>query len=191
MAEPQTPQHRMTAEEFMAWYEAQPDGRRYELLEGRIYPNEMQGERIIHGETKTRITERFRAEILQKKLPCQGIADGMAVRVDNETIYEPDAMVRCGPRLPGGTTIILDPVIVVEVVSPSSQRIDALTKLTYYFHNPHIMHYLIVIATNRQIIHHRRGEGSRINTSIHHSGIIEFDPPGLTLDAAGIFKDLE
>ncbi len=44
----------------------------------------------------------------------------MAVRVDDSNVFEPDASVRCGPRLVGDVTLILDPVIVVEVASPST-----------------------------------------------------------------------
>jgi Uma2 family endonuclease len=181
----------MSAEAFMAWYDARQDGERYELLDGLVQPNDMQGERLQHAETKARITDQFRAEIRSKKLPCQGLGDGMAVRVDDKTIFEPDALVRCGPKLPDETTIILDPMIVVEVVSPSSQRIDALTKLAHYFRNPHIIHYLIVISSPRQVIHHRRGEGTGIITSIHHAGVIEFAPPGLSLTIADIFASDE
>ena len=187
MVEPRQTPPRMSADAFMAWYDQQPEGERYELHDGVVYPNQMQGERLAHAETKLRIAESFRAQIRAGKLPCSGFGDGMAVRVDQDIIYEPDAMVRRGPLLPGDTTIILDPMIVVEVVSPSSHRIDVLTKLTHYFRNPNIVHYLIVIPSTRQAIHHRRGVGERIETTIHPAGVIEFSPPGLSLDLADIF----
>ncbi len=189
MAEPKTPTSRMNVDQFMAWYDQQPDGMRYELLNGVVYPNEAQGERLIHAEIKTRVSEQLRAQIRAKKLSCQGFGDGMAVRIDSDTTLEPDASVRCGPRLPGDTIVIPDPLIVIEVVSPSSQRIDAVEKLTQYFRNPSILFYLIVLPTTRQAIRHRRGENGDISTSIHSSGVIEFDPPGLSLDLNELFDE--
>ena len=131
MAEPRQTEPFMTAEAFTAWYAEQPDGRRYELFNGRVY--EMQGERLAHAEAKMRVAETFRSQIRSKKLPCQGYGDGIGVRADGENIFEPDAMVRCGPRLPGDTTIIPDPIIVVEVLSPTTRHVDLMRKFTGYF----------------------------------------------------------
>jgi Uma2 family endonuclease len=59
--------------------------------------------------------------------------NGMSVRVDNETVYEPDALVYCGPRVPNGTMFIENPVVVVEVISPASEAVDTGEKLVGYF----------------------------------------------------------
>ena len=90
-------------------------------------------------------------------------------------------MVRFGPPLPGDTLITVDPVIVVEVASPSTQRADALLKLTRYFRNVSIQHYLIVMPNQRSLLHHRRGDGGRIETTVHVAGHVRLDPPGLDL----------
>jgi hypothetical protein len=50
------PTRKMTSKEFMEWYARQPDGERYELIEGVIVPRfskdipwEMQADRVVHG----------------------------------------------------------------------------------------------------------------------------------------------
>ncbi len=177
----------MTADAFMEWYDAQPEGERYELLDGRIY--KMQTERAAHGRVKLRVASAFERDIRSRRLPCEAFVDGMAVRIDDRTTFEPDAFVRCGPRLPGDATVAYDPVLVVEVLSPSTQAIDTSTKLTQYFRSPTIIHYLIVVPAKRTAIHHRRGAGDRIETMIRGDGVIVFDPPGLTLDVATLFED--
>jgi Uma2 family endonuclease len=180
---------RMTAEEFMAWYDTQPEGRRYELLGGIVY--EMQRERARHNRVKTRITLSMQGQIDPKKLPCENYSDGMAVRVDAETVFEPDAMVRCGPRVPGDATLIQGPLIVVEILSPTTQHVDVFRKFNRYFNNPSLVHYLIINSIDANAVHHRRNEQGRIESRSHNGGVIQFDPPGLTLDLDQLFLDLD
>jgi Uma2 family endonuclease len=105
----------------------------------------------------------------------------MAVRVDAATVYEPDAMVRCGAPLDDEATEVVDPLILVEVVSPSSHKRDSGMKLEAYFRIPSVRHYLIVKTTNKTIIHHRRDEAGLITTRIIRDGEFQLDPPGLML----------
>ena len=60
----------------------------------------------------------------------------MAVQIDSVTSYEPDALVRCGERLPPDAVKVVDPLIVVEVGSPSSLGRDTGVKFTDYFRLP-------------------------------------------------------
>ena len=147
----------------------------------------MASERATHARVKYAVTRAFERAIEEARLPCEAFVDGMAVRVDDKTVFEPDALVRCGPPLPGETVLILDPIIVVEVASPSTQRVDAVTKLTRYFHNASIMHYVIVLPGPRSVCHHRRGAGDSIETTILTSGRLQLDPPGMSLEVAALF----
>jgi hypothetical protein len=55
------------------------------------------------------------AGIRARNLPCHVLPDGMAVRIDDFTTYEPDGLVYCGPELPPSALEVPNPVIVVEV----------------------------------------------------------------------------
>jgi Uma2 family endonuclease len=173
--------HRMTADEFIAWAMEQPEGKRYELVAGEVVA--MAPERAEHARLKGQMFVNLREAIRAAGVDCEAFPDGMAVRVDAETIYEPDAIVRCGPAVDGNTTELVDPVIVVEVVSPSSQRRDTGSKLEGYFRIASVRHYLIVKTENRAIIHHRRDEAGNIATHIIRAGVIRLDPPGLAVAA--------
>ncbi|MBV8589493.1 MAG: Uma2 family endonuclease [Acetobacteraceae bacterium] len=59
------------------------------------------------------------------------ITDAVDLEVDTSTIYEPDVMVRCGAPLQA--VKVTDPVIVVEVLSPSTRARDSGAKLADYF----------------------------------------------------------
>jgi Uma2 family endonuclease len=174
---------RMTADEFIAWAMEQPETEHYELVAGEVVA--MAPERAVHARAKLQIAMRLADAIQRQALQCEVYGDGMAVQIDETTIYAPDALLRCGPRLPDEAVKVLDPVIVVEVVSPSSRSRDTNRKLSDYFRLPSLRHYLVVAADIRTVIHHHRRETGEILTRIVREGPIELDPPGIVLD--GIF----
>jgi Uma2 family endonuclease len=173
----------MTADEFIAWTMGQPEGRRYELVAGEVVA--MAPERAAHGRMKGRIYESLVQAIRAAGLACEAFPDGMAVQVDADTIYEPDALVRCGVPLDDNAIKVLDPVIVVEVVSPSSRARDSGSKLEDYFRLLSVRHYLIVKTENHAVIHHERDATGAITTRILRDGPILLDPPGIEL--TGLF----
>lgn len=129
------PTAKMTSAEFMEWYAKQPDGERYELIDGVVVPRhrkdipwEMLAERAVHADLKGEIFGQFRDHIRAKALPCDAFGDGMAVYIDGERTFEPDAMVRCGDPLDNNDIVVTDPMIVVEVTSPSSTGFDLSVK---------------------------------------------------------------
>ena len=128
------------------------------------------------------------AGIRKRGLPCYVLPDGPTVRVDETTAYEPDALVYCGQKVAPTALEIPNPVIIVEVLSPSSKRIDVSLKLAGYFLLPSVAHYLIVDPTQPSIIHHARGSGDTILTRIVTDGTITLDPPGLELAVADIYS---
>lgn len=177
---------RMSSDEFLAWAMEQPDGRRYELVGGEVVA--MSPERLAHTETKALVWLALRTAIERAGLDCQALADGVSVEVEEGTIYEPDALVRCGERLPGDTVKLSDPVIVVEVLSPSTRARDAGAKLEDYFRLPSVRHYLIVKTDSRSAIHHRKDASGAIETRILRGGRLDLDPPGLTVEVEAFFE---
>ncbi len=176
---------RMTSREFAAWAGGRPEGERYELVAGEVVA--MAPERASHNRIKFNIALALRAAIQAAGLPCQTFMDGMAVPIDEETTYEPDAMVRCGEPVPDEATVVTDPLIVVEVVSPSSGGADSGGKLADYFKLPSVLHCVVVRPRKRSVVHHRRGGDGRIETSIVAGNTLELTPPGITVEVASFF----
>lgn len=174
---------KMTAEEFVVWAEAQQG--RYELVDGEVLAQA--SERVAHAKTKLAVAVALMDAVRRAGAPCHVLPDGMAVRVDASTVFEPDAQLYCGPELAPDTLLVREPLIVVEVLSPSTGRNDALGKLEGYFLIPSIVHYLIIDPDTPRVIHHRRGEGRDILTRVYHDGDIALDPPGLSLPLSAIY----
>jgi len=176
---------RLSREEFRRWAEGQR--RRYERVAGE--PVAMSPERVQHVRVKTRVWAALDRAITAAGLACEALGDGVTVEVDDDTDYEPDAVVNCGAPVPADAVSATNPVIVVEVLSPATQAVDTSDKLADYFRVASVQHYLIVSARRREIIHHQRsGEG--ITSRVVNLGSIRLDPPGIAIEVAEIYAGL-
>lgn len=172
----------MDVDAFLVWAEGR-DGR-WELRDGR--PVMMAPERAIHALTKYAAQESLKAGIERAGLACRMFPDGMTVRIHSRTAFEPDALVVC-PSPPLNSIEIPNPVVVVEVLSPSTAGDDHGPKLDGYFALPSVEHYLILDPDRRVMIWHKRGQAGAIETRILRDGLIRLDPPGLEAEVDGFF----
>jgi Uma2 family endonuclease len=179
------PEH-LTAEAFIAWAAGRPG--RYELVAGTVVA--MAPERVGHTLVKGNAYAALRAAVARAGLPCQALTDGATVVVDEATAYQPDALLRCGQALDPGALVVPDPLLVVEVASPSSERIDSGAKLEDYARIPGLAHYLILRPETRSVIHHRREADGRFGASFLREGAFALDPPGIELEVADLFDGL-
>jgi Uma2 family endonuclease len=177
------PKQKMTVDEYLAWAQGQPG--RYELYAGVVYA--MTPERAGHATVKYAVQTALLAGIRRARLPCHMLPDGMTVRIDRDTAHEPDALVYCGEELTASAVEVPNPVIVVEVLSPSTRHVDASAKLAGYFRVPSCQHYLIVDPDKQLVVHHARGEADAIITRIIREHTVRLDPPGLELTIAELF----
>ena len=177
-------QERMTTSEFLAWAVQQPE--RWEPFDG--IPIAMSPERVIHGDTKYRVARVFDEAIARARVRCRFVLDGPIVRIDSRNSYQPDVLVYCGEPVPGDALEVPNPVIVVEVLSPSNALRDLRDKLQGYVRVSAIHHYLIVDPDKRLIIHHARAQNEAVSTRIVNDGDIRLYPPGLTMPIDDFFE---
>jgi Uma2 family endonuclease len=177
---------RMTAEEFVTWAMNQERGR-YELIDGMVV--QMNPERLVHARVKLELAIALQTSFDRAGLEGDVLGDGMAVRINETTVHEPDALVRCGAPLPGETTLITDPIIVCEVLSPSTGPVDTGLKLLNYFTVPSVQHYLVVNTSKRVVLHYARGDDGKPTLHSVSEGELRLDPPGLTIALADLFEN--
>ncbi len=101
---------KMTVDEFLAWAGSQ-DGR-YELAGGEIFSTYPQ--RVAHAVTKPNAVNALTAAIAKAGAPCRAMPDGLTVRIDKTTAFEPDALVYCGAQISGGAVEVPNPIVIVE-----------------------------------------------------------------------------
>jgi len=173
----------MTVDEFLPWAEGQ-DGR-WELHDG--VPVLMAPERTVHADTKGEAYTSLKAAVRKAALPSRVYPDGVTVRVDARTNFQPDALVICGPRPPADALSVDDPIVVVEVLSPTTAAIDHGRKLSGYFSLPSVEHYLILDPDRRVAIHHKRAIGDAIETRVLSEGAVRLSPPGFEVAVEALF----
>ena len=126
----------MTAEEFLAWEERQDE--RYEFDGFR--PIAMTGGTFAHGiigrNVRTELDNRLRGS------RCIPLGPDMKIAVAGRFRY-PDAIVVCSP-VDRKATVIADPVVVFEVLSDGTARIDHFDKLREYTATASIRRYVLL-----------------------------------------------
>ena len=176
--------HKMTVDEFVAWAICQDKGR-YELFDGRVVKQDP--ENWGHVATKGNVYLALQTALQQAATPFYFAPSGLIVRVDRATAFEPDALVAPLPCPARDAMEIPNPVLVVEVLSPSTTKRDLTDKLAGYFQVPSIQHYLIIDPEEGQVIWHRRAVGGTLQPPLTlREGSLRLDPPGITLTIADI-----
>lgn len=132
---------RMSMHAFRLWAEGRPEHERWELLDGE--PVLMSPQRERHQAIVSNLIRRI-GDLADgrgcRALP--GLAILSAARDDFAPI--PDVVVRCGPPLPDGYAE--DPLLVAEVLSPSTMSLDRGRKIDFYRTVPSLRVLLIVYS---------------------------------------------
>ena len=176
---------KMSADEFLLWSLTQEGD--YEFANGEIVA--MSRDRKGHNVAKGLAFASLASAIRRAGLPYTPYTDGVAIKIPAGAIRRPDAAVDCGETFDPDGLELANPIILVEVVSASSEHTDTSTKLAEYFSIPSVAHYLIVMPLSRMVIHHARNAdpAGPILTTLRRDGELRHDPPGLVLAVEDLF----
>jgi Uma2 family endonuclease len=181
------PKHKMTADEFLAWVEDLPkEAGVFELWDGEVVlrhgPGFEEGELSQHWDAKGAMLFALHDAIKRAGVPCFVAVDGPIVRVSPKRMARPDVLVYCGVKAPRGAREVPNPLILVEVLSPSTKTRDHGVKLQGYFTLPSLFHYLIIDPDRQLLIHHQRATGDAVVPRIVTGPRLLLDPPGFHVD---------
>ena len=144
----------------------------------------MAPERIMD---KTAATNALRTAIAKAGISCNALIGGLGVRIDDYTVHVPDALAYCADKLPPHTMVVPNPVIVVEVVSPTTRHTDNSAKLFGYFKLPSVHHCLIIDPEARTVTHHARAADGTVSGRTLTDEELDITPPGIKgLGSAGV-----
>jgi Uma2 family endonuclease len=145
---------RMTLDEFLRW----DDGTdtRYELIDG--FSVAMAPPAEAHRILAVRLVSRIDAA-LQSRRPCNAQVEPGVVRPDRaDSYYVPDLAVTCRANEPG-RQVMVEPILIVEILSPSTERYDRRVKLPVYRQIESVQEILLIDADGHYAELHRRDDG--------------------------------
>jgi Uma2 family endonuclease len=135
---------KMTVAEFDAFVESIPNGRDFELIDGS--PVAMGNPTETHEQIAMNIGAALKAAMDGRG--CRTYQGGMRVQASNDATgkdkFKPDVVVRCGPA--SNNTYISDPVVIVEILSPSIMGRDRGPKLAFYQALPTVQHVVLAYS---------------------------------------------
>ena len=161
----------MTLAEFLDW----DDGtdRRHQLVDG--IPTMMAPTLEAHGELAVNIG----AEIRSRLRPSGRVIGeaGVTISGRRDTFYVADLAVTCAPREPG-RRMVAEPLVIVEVLSPSTGPVDRWRKVADYRTLPSVEAIIVAFADERRIeLQRRTADGWRVEDLI---GQAELELPRCT-----------
>jgi Uma2 family endonuclease len=176
----------MTREAFFAWNEAQ-EGR-YEF--DGIQPVAMTGGTMGHSVTIGNIIRHLGSRLAGK--PCRPLGPDAAVATIGQTVRYPDAVVTCS-RIDLTSYLVPDPVIVFEVVSPTSVHMDHVLKLHEYQAVRTIRRYIIVESAAADVTLHARDQDGVAFDSVKlaYSDMIRLPEIGIEIPVAAIYEGMD
>jgi Uma2 family endonuclease len=141
----------MVLDEFLRW----DDGTEmhYELIGG--FPVAMAPPAEAHRMLAVRLVTRIDA-VLSRRRPCNAQLEAGVIRTDRaDTYFEADIAATCAGN-EAGRQAIKDPFLIVEILSPSTERHDRRVKLPAYRQIETVQEILLLASDDRYAELHRR-----------------------------------
>ena len=142
----------MTLAEFLQWEERQP--LRYEF--DGVGPIAMTGGTAGHAQIQRNLAFALTARLRGKA--CQFLGSDLKFQVAEGHVRYPDGMVVCSP-VDRTATVVYEPVVVFEVLSPSTTHNDRIVKAREYQATPSVQRYIMLEQDSvNAVVYARSGE---------------------------------
>ncbi len=148
------PEPKMTPEAYLAFERAQLDAR-HELLDGDIIA--MAGSSRQHNRTVANLVASLISQL--RGQPCDVYPSDMRVKIPATGLYTyPDVIALChDPQFEDATfDTLLNPSVIIEVLSPSTEAYDRGAKFAHYRSIEDLQLYILVAQDKPQIEVFRR-----------------------------------
>jgi Uma2 family endonuclease len=148
------PKHKMTMEEYIE-FDKNNEGR-WEYFDGEVI--EMAGGTLNHNQIASNIS-RILGNKLEEK-GCRALPGDMRLKAPKALPYRyPDVVVACGEPIIEkiqGQEMLVNPLLIIEVLSPSTAQYDYSVKFTAYQSIESFQEYLLVAQDRPQVTQYVR-----------------------------------
>jgi Uma2 family endonuclease len=175
--------HQMTVEEYLEFERSSPD--RHEFRDGQVWA--MAGAKNRH----TRVGRNLLLLLSQvAQAGCEALANDVKVRVDGSRMYYyPDLAFTC-ERINDDLEFITAPCLIVEVLSPSTEKFDRGLKFEDYQTLVSLETYVLITPTRRKLEVFRRVTNTKweYERLEGDDALLELTCPKVTLKLGEIYE---
>lgn len=163
---------------------------RHEYVAGNVYA--MSGGTLNHQRVSGNFIRLAGNQLAGK--PCFPTGSDFKLLVplagDEEAFYYPDGMIICVPM--SGDALFTDsPSVILEVLSPTTRRIDEVQKFRDYITIPTLGTYILAETDSPFLTLYRRdGTGFRRETVSGPDAILELPDAGVTIPLSELYRDV-
>ena len=183
------PQPYYTPEEYLALERAAE--YKSEYLDGEIFA--MVGTSTQHNVIALNIARRLGNELEDR--PCHVYIGDVRVRVAASRLYTyPDVVALCGPQefADDQKDTLLNPSLIVEVLSPSTEGYDRGEKFAHYWRLPALTDYVLVAQDRVRVEHfQRQGDGWFVTAFTSLDETLLLPSLGTDLPLAAVYKNVD
>ena len=171
---------------YQDWLDANHDEHaRVELIDGVIYLFAAPARRhqAIVGEMLVQLANHLRGK------SCKVYTGPIAVRLEKDSVVEPDIIVVCDPKKLTKSGMEGTPDLIIEVLTPSNARHDKITKLNLY-QRTGVAEYWIVDPSDNTLTTYNLVEGRYVVSAYDNTGIATVNAlPGFEMDLSAVLTD--
>lgn len=178
-----TAENLMSLDDFLHWEREQPE--RYEYAGG--IATMMTGGSLDHSTIASNLWTALRDRL--RGCPCRAFRGDTKI-VANDSVRYPDLSVTCIPGR-GVDDTVLEPILVIEVVSPSTEREDRGRKRFDYFRTPSIQQYAIIEQDARRVDLYTRSGDCWTDEIIEGAAALKLPSIGVEIGLDSIYEDTE
>lgn len=183
----------MTVEEYLEFEKTSKV--RHEYVDGQVFPmdseiNAMAGESKRHNRIASRIFRFIDAHL--EESDCEVYIEAVKLRVNSSKFYYPDVVVIYEADLEDDEYVLENPRLIVEVLSPSTERTDRAEKLLAYQRMSSLQEYVIVAQDRIWVQIHQRQSGDNwtVENYLDLNDEITFASVNFTIGVSDIYRNI-
>ncbi len=161
---------------------------KHEFIEGEIFS--MAGASDDHN----RIVGDLYSLLLSKldSSKCEPFFGDIKVRASQTVYYYPDVLVSCEEE-PEDPYFRNHPILIIEVTSPSTERIDRSEKLLYYLQIPSLQEYVVIDQDKMNVeVHRRQPNGGWLTYCFNESDdVVDLTSVELSIPLPDIYRRVQ
>ncbi|MEJ7848147.1 MAG: Uma2 family endonuclease [Pyrinomonadaceae bacterium] len=175
-----------SVEDYLEREKISPD--KHEYVEGEIYS--MAGTSDNHNRIVTEFLTQLSLHLRDSK--CEPFAADIKVQVTKNVYYYPDILVSC-EETPENPYFRNQPVLIIEVISPSTEHIDRREKLLFYQQMPSVQEYVVVDQHTMNVeVHRRQPNGGWITYYFNEaSDLVELTSVELSIPLPDLYRRVQ